>query len=95
MKKEKLEICEKCDNFVQHYTYSKWLGFTKIDCGHCYKRQLNKKECALYKESSRNYDKEISILNQVLKYEKQLKDLISNINTLSEALNNLKRKLFH
>ncbi len=93
MKREKLEICEKCEHFVQHYTYSKWLGFKKIDCGHCYKRQMNKKECALFEEASENYDEEVSILNQVLKYEKQLKDLIFNIKTLSGALDNLKKEI--
>lgn len=57
----KISVCENCKHIHQHYTYSKF-GFLKIDCGHCAKRKMKKKDCNFFEESKNNTINEISIM---------------------------------
>ena len=88
----KIEVCEKCENFIQHYTYSKF-GLTKINCGHCHKRQMNKKECSLFKETEQTFEDEISIFAEIVKYKIIFNSVIYKINTLGSVLDNIEKQV--
>lgn len=81
----KKEICEKCKNYVQHYSYSKF-GISKMNCGHCFKRQMSKKECTMFKEKETTCENEISVFDEIIKYQLMFKSVIFKIETLTSSL---------
>jgi len=89
----KLDICEKCENFIQHYCYSNKFGITKINCGHCYKRQMNKKQCALFKETQKTNEKEISIFDEIVKNKIIFKSVIFKIETINFSKNKIEKEI--
>ena len=89
----KLEVCEKCEYFVQHYVYSNKFGLTKTSCGHCLKKQMKKKECSLFKETEKTYEKEISIFDEIIKYRLMLKIINFKIETLNSMFNNITKEI--
>lgn len=89
----KISFCEKCEHFAQHYIYSKKFGITKTDCGHCHKKQMNKKECSLFKETNKTNENEISIFDEITKYKIIFNSVIYKINTLSSALDNIEKQI--
>ena len=88
----KKEICQKCENYIQHYSYSKF-GITKMDCGHCYKRQMNKKECKIFKESSKNFEQEISIFDEIAKYKFTFNTIFFKLETLNSMLDKIENEI--
>lgn len=88
----KKEICEKCENFIKHYSYSKF-GITKLKCGHCYKHQMSKKDCKLFKETSKNLEQEISIFDEIVKYKTIFNTIIYKIETLNLLLDKIQNEI--
>ena len=89
----KKEVCQKCKHFIQHYSYSNKFGVTKINCGHCYKRQMAKKECSMFEEKVQVNENEISIFDEIVKYKIILNSAISKIETMNSLLNNIEKDI--
>lgn len=71
------ELCKSCENFYQHYGLSGAMGVHSLYCGHCLKR-FDKKiakdnTCPNYKQNVNIQVKQLSMLNQLIKIEKELK----------------------
>lgn len=88
----KKEICKKCDNFINHYSYSKF-GITKLKCGHCCKHQMNKKDCKLFKETSKNLEQEISVFDEIVKYKILFNTIIHKIETFNSMLDKIQNEI--
>ncbi len=89
----KLEICKNCKNFTQHYSYSNKFGITKTNCGNCFKRQMNKKECSFFTETTKTNEKEISIFDEIIKYKMLFNSILFKIETFNSVLNNIEKEI--
>ena len=89
----KTSFCEKCEHFAQHYVYSNKFGLTKVDCGYCHKKQMNKKECSLFKETNKTNENEISIFDEIIKYKLMLKSANFKIETINSLLNKIEKEI--
>lgn len=89
----KKSICANCKNFQPHYIYSKMFGFSKINCGHCHKKLMKKKDCRCYEKSDNNFDNEINIINYLHLYDRQIIYLSSEMGRLAGRLIELKEEI--
>lgn len=89
----KKSTCAKCKHFYQHFMYSQMLGFSKIDCGHCCKNLMRKKECGFFEERHENFEKEIAIMQYLHNYDRQLNGLSLKLGTLVNAIKQLKTEV--
>ena len=87
----KISICENCANFHQHYTYSKF-GFSKIECGHCSKKKMKKKECNFFEENKNNFTTEINIMQLINDCNKQIKFMIKKLNNIINSTQQIKEQ---
>lgn len=91
----KITICSKCKNFTPHYSHSKKFGFSKINCGHCRKKLIKKKDCGCFEQSNENFEEEISILDRLYNFDIQLERLSFNFETLINSVNTLKTEILN
>ncbi len=89
----KIQICKKCKHFQQHYVNSKFLGFFTVNCGHCHKKLIKKANCESFEEYENIEEKDISIINSFLSYERKLNKLINEICVLVDSTRNLKKEI--
>lgn len=94
----KLEICEKCKHFIQHYVLSNYFGITKTCDGHCeYKQNLkNKTTCEKFEEENKsNQDKQINILKELHRIEINLHSIANKLILIKKQLTELKNEKKH
>lgn len=68
-------------------------GFSKIDCGHCHKRLMKKKDCNRFEESAENFENEIDIINYLHIYNRQIIHLSGEMGRLVGRLIELKKEI--
>ena len=88
----KIEICENCEHFIQHYVNSKHCGIIKTRCGYCIKNQMRKKDCQLFEKSPKEYEDEISILCLISSYEKKFNRFLTSFEEFKELCSSIKKE---
>ena len=50
-------------------------GFSDVQCGHCHKKLMKKKECGCFEEGNVTKEKELTILQKIHLYHRKMNEI--------------------